>query len=645
MNIDDLKKSAEKITLSDDAKERIINKCAEIAEAEKNGSKSITGNDEYTDHVFTVEHYKPRRFTKIAAGLAACAVIVAGTGITMNMVKNQPKSVSSNSSAAATNTSDVQEDLPEAISKVLNNDFKKFRDNYLSDYQKDKIRALFTQVDYSLADEFNDADAEYIEFTDDEFTYRVGVYNDLICCRCESKDSTELATMQGYVDLKDIEGNTYTKAVTVTAVADEPGLEYRNYFRVSKDFYEEYRAILNMPFEQVLGENFFITEPGDLSSAQQDEIRDFLRGVNAETMISKHYIDQTTLPDLNSASVALNYKDNDAEYRIYVYGSFIKYYCTGVLNSTGEKTVYEGQYTITTNEDAAAKILDIYIQSFEKKIQEEAERLKEAYNSDEAHKRTAEEEKELAELIKQQNEAEEEASRYDQSTSLDTRNWFNDDIHIGWFPYNDDVGRGVSDDARKQLEIALGSLRVTPDDISKLEVNSDKAVVVYGSRIDTGSWSVVIFGDHIVVTTNEVKDQCFKTDNAYLYEDVMAYLTSESKENLLAPFYPPAGATYEYSGISAKTLSLDKLNEVAQEINNNKWSPVSTYESTQDALHIVVNYKNEIQDKTLHIYLKDEYIYIAERDNNANTEQQKAASVYTCNDKGLADKIKAMLEE
>lgn len=644
MNIDDLKKSAEKITLSEDAKERIIQKCDELAKSGNIHTKSGGSDEEFTEHVFTVEHYKPRRFTKIAAGLAACALIVAGTGITMNMVKNQTKSVSSHSTAAATNTSDVQENLPEAISKVLNNDFKKFRDNYLSDYQKDKIRALFTQADYSLADEFDDADAEYIEFTDDEFTYRVGVYNDLICCRCESKDSTELATMQGYVDLKDIEGNTYTEAVT--AVADEPGLKYRNYFRVSKDFYEEYRAILNMPFEQVLGENFFITEPGDLSSAQQDEIRDFLRGVNAETMISKHYIDQNTLPDLNSASVALNYKDDDAEYRIDVYGSFIKYYCTGVLNSTGDKTVYAGQYIISTNEDAAAKILDIYIQSFEKKIQEEAERLKEAYNSDEARKRTAEEEKELAELIKQQNEAEEEASRYDQSTSLDTRNWFNDDIHIGWFPYGDDLGRGVSDDARKQLEIALGSLRVTPDDISKLEENSDKAVVVYGSRIDTtGSWSVVIFGDHIVVTTNEVKDQCFKTDDEFLYEDVMALLTGDGKENLLAPFYPPAEAVYEYSGISEKAIPLETLNEIAQEINNYKWYPVSTYGSTQDALHIKVSYKTDTQDKTLHIYLKDDYISIAENDNNANTEQQKAASVYTCNDKGLADKIKAMLEE
>jgi hypothetical protein len=625
MNIDDLKKSAEKITLSDDAKERIINKCAEIAEAEKNGARSITGNDEYTDHVFTVEHYKPRRFTKIAAGLAACAVIVAGTGITMNMVKNQPKSVNSHSTAAATNTSDVQENLPEAISKVLNNDFKKFRDNYLSDYQKDKIRALFTQVDYSLADEFDDADAEYIEFTDDEFTYRIGVYNDLICCRCESKDSTELATMKGYVDLKDIEGNTYTEAVT--AVADEPGLEYSNYFRVSKDFYEEYRAILNMPFETLLGRDFYINTPGDLSAEQQDEIRAYLRRINAEPIVTRHLMSRNTLPEPEPESAALTYQDGDTNIRICIGENSVKCYSFTTYDIE-EYGIIEREFNDITDEDLRSEILDIFMNSEDKKIQEEAAKQKEEAS------RAQEQEK-------QRKETEEQSK---DSAILNLNGLFADDMHVGWFPYGDDIGRGVTNEVREKLFSKLSHLRIEPGDISKLDENSDKAVVVYGSTIDNSkSISVVIFGDQIVVNSKESKDHCFKTDDEFLYEDIMTLL--EGKENLLAPFYPPAEATYEYSGISAKTLPLDKLNEVAQEINNNKWSPVSTYESTQDALHIVVNYKNEIQDKTLHIYLKDEYIYIAERDNNANTEQQKAASVYTCNDKGLADKIKAMLEE
>ncbi|WP_298528903.1 hypothetical protein [uncultured Ruminococcus sp.] len=630
MNIDDLKKSAEKITLSEDAKERIIQKCDELAKSGNIHTKSGGSDEEFTEHVFTVEHYKPRRFTKIAAGLAACALIVAGTGITMNMVKNQPKSVSSHSTAAATNTSDVQENLPEAISKVLNNDFKKFRDNYLSDYQKDKIRALFTQADYSLADEFDDADAEYIEFTDDEFTYRVGVYNDLICCRCESKDSTELATMKGYVDLKDIEGNTYTEAVT--AVADEPGLKYRNYFRVSKDFSEEFRTILAMPFEELLDSDFYITTPGDLSAEQQNEIRAYLREISTVAVKRTIYSDERFEP--SSAIVCLNYKNDDGEYRLNIFGDWLGYYSPTVMPD-GKKATSETKYN-AYGDDHAKHILEIYgvINSESETISEEdASRAKAA-------------EEEIERLKEERNREEASRAQENQSAILGLCSMFSDDMHVGWFPYTDDVGRGVTDEVRKKLFSKLSRLSIEPGDISELEKNAEKAVVVYGSTIDNSkSLSVIIFGNQIVINSKESKDQCFKTDDEFLYEDVMALLTGDGKENLLAPFYPPAEAVYEYSGISEKAIPLETLNEIAQEINNYKWYPVSTYGSTQDALHIVVNYKNEIQDKTLHIYLKDEYIYIAERDNNANTEQQKAASVYTCNDKGLADKIKAMLEE
>lgn len=125
----------------------------------------------------------------------------------------------------------------------------------------------------------------------------------------------------------------------------------------------------------------------------------------------------------------------------------------------------------------------------------------------------------------------------------------------------------------------------------------------------------------------------------------MALLTGDGKENLLAPFYPPAEAVYEYSGISEKAIPLETLNEIAQEINNYKWYPVSTYGSTQDALHIKVSFKNEIQDKTLHIYLKDDYISIAENDNNAQAEQQKLMNNYCCYHKDFTDVLKTLLEK
>lgn len=612
MNIDDLKKSAEKITLSEDAKERIIQKCDDLAKSDNIHTKSGGSDEEFTEHVFTVEHYKPRRLAKITAGLAACALIVAGTGITMNMVKNQPKSVSSHSTAAATNTSDVQENLPGAISKVLNNDFKKFRDNYLSDYQKDKIRALFTQADYSLADEFDDADAEYIEFTDDEFTYRVGVYNDLICCRCESKDSTELATMKGYVDLKDIEGNTYTEAVT--AVADEPGLEYSNYFRVSKDFYEEYRAILNMPFETLLGRDFYINTPGDLSAEQQDEIRAYLRRINAEPMVTRHLMSRNTLPEPEPESAALTYQDGDTNIRICIGENSVKCYSFTTYDIE-EYGIIEREFNDITDEDLRSEILDIFMNSEDKKIQEEAAKQKE------------------------------EASRAkdEQIAILNINAMFSDDMHVGWFPYTDDVGRGVSDEVRALLFSKLSRLKIEPGDISELEKNAEKAVVVYGSTTDNSkSLSVIIFGNQIVINSKESKDQCFKTDDEFLYEDIMALLEGESKDRLLAPYYPPAEGMCEYNGISAKTLSVDRLNEIAEKINTQKWYPVNSRPLTQECVHIKV-YSNLDSHTMLNIYLDGGYVYIGEN-SGTTAESQKLMSVYCCYNDNFSDQIIEMLE-
>ena len=71
-----MKKSAEKITMPDDVRERIIDKCSEIEKAER------SGNNSYTDHVFTVERAKPNRIRRVVSGIAACAVLAGGIGAT-----------------------------------------------------------------------------------------------------------------------------------------------------------------------------------------------------------------------------------------------------------------------------------------------------------------------------------------------------------------------------------------------------------------------------------------------------------------------------------------------------------------------------------------------------------------------------------
>ena len=78
-----IKSSAERITMPDDVKKRILSKCAEIEKDAK------SGNNNYTDHVFEVERIQPKRITRIISGLAACAVIAGGVGLTGVLLHRQ----------------------------------------------------------------------------------------------------------------------------------------------------------------------------------------------------------------------------------------------------------------------------------------------------------------------------------------------------------------------------------------------------------------------------------------------------------------------------------------------------------------------------------------------------------------------------
>ena len=71
-----IRSSAEKITMPDELRERIIDKCTEIEKSER------SGNGTYTDHVFTVERAQPHRIRRVVSGIAACAVLAGGLGAT-----------------------------------------------------------------------------------------------------------------------------------------------------------------------------------------------------------------------------------------------------------------------------------------------------------------------------------------------------------------------------------------------------------------------------------------------------------------------------------------------------------------------------------------------------------------------------------
>ena len=69
-----IKSSAEKITMPDKTRERIMDRCIELEKSER------SGNTNYTDHVFTVERVKPNRIRRVISGIAACAVLAGGLG-------------------------------------------------------------------------------------------------------------------------------------------------------------------------------------------------------------------------------------------------------------------------------------------------------------------------------------------------------------------------------------------------------------------------------------------------------------------------------------------------------------------------------------------------------------------------------------
>lgn len=78
-----VKRSVEKITMPEDVKERIISNCeAAIDNKAENGR--------YTDHVYKIEHVQNHNIRRIISGIAACAVLAGGIGVSAHLMKKQP---------------------------------------------------------------------------------------------------------------------------------------------------------------------------------------------------------------------------------------------------------------------------------------------------------------------------------------------------------------------------------------------------------------------------------------------------------------------------------------------------------------------------------------------------------------------------
>ncbi len=84
MNYKNLKSSAEKITMPNELRQRIITGCENIEQSAK-------GNDsgEFTNHIYTADRVKPHYILRTVSAVAACAIVVGGVGAATHLMHKQ----------------------------------------------------------------------------------------------------------------------------------------------------------------------------------------------------------------------------------------------------------------------------------------------------------------------------------------------------------------------------------------------------------------------------------------------------------------------------------------------------------------------------------------------------------------------------
>ncbi|MBO4876942.1 MAG: PASTA domain-containing protein [Ruminococcus sp.] len=81
MDTDKLRQSAEQIHLTDDQKTRIVENCMKHA-----GKSPDTGQVTESRHIFEVERVQSHPIRRVIAGIAACAVLAGGIGVTSHLI-------------------------------------------------------------------------------------------------------------------------------------------------------------------------------------------------------------------------------------------------------------------------------------------------------------------------------------------------------------------------------------------------------------------------------------------------------------------------------------------------------------------------------------------------------------------------------
>ena len=175
MKDDKLRKAAEKITMPDDLKNRILDQCSEISANEKR-----CGIDHNT--VSGVERVQSHPIRRTLTAVAACAVLAAGVGTGIHFM---PKSGGSESASSTSEKElDVDESaLPADISVIFNNDFVCEGSRELTEEQRNDIKYIVCGFDWTeiTQEEFGNIDEAdsiyYFEAVDGAYIYTLTLYD------------------------------------------------------------------------------------------------------------------------------------------------------------------------------------------------------------------------------------------------------------------------------------------------------------------------------------------------------------------------------------------------------------------------------------------------------------------------------------
>lgn len=343
MNYNKLKRTAEKITMPEDMKERMIKNCQAHA-----AQDNIDTDADFAHQVSGVETKHPRHIARIISAAAACAVIAGSVGTAAHFMKR-----------SAPETNNLTGEISEI--EVSNNPLADFNDHdYIFSDSSAKIQAGLNKDQKSLFASYF-SQCEYGEWTDEDETAAMSrssyeSYNFISTSETESISIT--------IDCNDCLTITrYNGNIRAHNVGESQPLESTVSEKYKID-YEDFQNTVNLIMSvEATGK---IAPFGDLNEFDF-EIIDVLFGDHSQSIPITVEQKSRIADFLNSADYAEWTYEDDASAAVSSYPSYEQYhlqgikaiidsndtfYCDIAFDITGCLTVTQQQYSASKNHEA-----------------------------------------------------------------------------------------------------------------------------------------------------------------------------------------------------------------------------------------------------------------------------------------------------